>query len=713
MKKLLLMKNNLFFIKKTQRQFTALLIVVCGLFANTISAQTTYTWVGGIDNNWETPANWETAIGVPATNAPGNATNDAVVISNGASVLYSTTTTKTIQRLTVSNLTGPSSGSTLTIASGASLQVSGGGASQPIIIRGGTIVNNGTLEVISSASNTLTYSPFNIANPDVAPVVGGPFTYGYTGGANSNLTITYNTPAGSTASAAFLINATSTFSDSKISLVFGGTNTINFTTTANQTMAIRTVALNAAPLSISGTGFTTNTGLIAANPGSNITVEAGTTLTSTVSGFLQHNMVITSDADNSTTFTNKGTLNIGGTLTGKHGIQLVCANSAFGNTLTFENQGTINVDIATSTTSTAAFGIQNSGTTARGNILMTNSASGIMNLKNTLSSVNAPAFWVAASAGSPNVDFINDGSLNLSSKGFNTGGQIETKITNNGLITSNNEIRTITLLNNIGKKISFVKDASTIANARAALTNFLIFNTNNGIIETATGTLQLNNLARVFALSSTSVIEPGGPTGKGLAIFSATSYPLSGTLKMQVEGTVAGTSFDQIPNTLATGGSFTLSGATLDVTGIYTPAGPVTIDIITASTTVGFEGTITGTFDSVIGLTSGWSVNYIPGTAGSVVGKVQLVYSSLKVNDLEFNKNSVSVYKNNGALYVNSGAVAINNIKVYDLLGRMVVEQKDVKANTASINNLKAINQVLIVKILSEDNKVVTKKVVF
>lgn len=84
---------------------------------------------------------------------------------------------------------------------------------------------------------------------------------------------------------------------------------------------------------------------------------------------------------------------------------------------------------------------------------------------------------------------------------------------------------------------------------------------------------------------------------------------------------------------------------------------------------------------------------------------------TLKVGASAFNDNSVAVYKNNGTLYVNSTAKAINNISVYDVQGRFIAEQKNVKANTATISNLKANNQVLIVKVTGEDNSEVTKKV--
>ncbi|TDD94096.1 T9SS sorting signal type C domain-containing protein [Flavobacterium cellulosilyticum] len=98
---------------------------------------------------------------------------------------------------------------------------------------------------------------------------------------------------------------------------------------------------------------------------------------------------------------------------------------------------------------------------------------------------------------------------------------------------------------------------------------------------------------------------------------------------------------------------------------------------------------------------------------GSSNARFSLSYQkTLKVNAPSFNENSVTVYKNNGTLYVNSGSVAIANIKVYDIQGKLMAEQKNVKANTATIKDFKATQQVLIVKITSQDNTVVSKKVV-
>jgi len=99
-------------------------------------------------------------------------------------------------------------------------------------------------------------------------------------------------------------------------------------------------------------------------------------------------------------------------------------------------------------------------------------------------------------------------------------------------------------------------------------------------------------------------------------------------------------------------------------------------------------------------------------TAGVDNDRFSLKYQkTLRVDAPAFNENNVRVYKNNGVLYVNSNNVAINNIKVFDIQGRLITEQKNLKANRASVSNLEA-NQALIVQVTSEDNYVVNKKVV-
>ncbi len=100
-------------------------------------------------------------------------------------------------------------------------------------------------------------------------------------------------------------------------------------------------------------------------------------------------------------------------------------------------------------------------------------------------------------------------------------------------------------------------------------------------------------------------------------------------------------------------------------------------------------------------------------TAGIDNARFSLKYQkTLKVDAPAFNENSVSVYKNNGTIYVNSGKIAISSIQVYDVQGRLIADRKNVKSSTATLENLKANNQIVLVKISGEDNSVVTKKVV-
>ena len=84
---------------------------------------------------------------------------------------------------------------------------------------------------------------------------------------------------------------------------------------------------------------------------------------------------------------------------------------------------------------------------------------------------------------------------------------------------------------------------------------------------------------------------------------------------------------------------------------------------------------------------------------------------TLKVDAPAFNENNVSVYAKNGTLYVDSGKIAINSIQVYDVQGKLIAERRNVKASTTTLDNLKANNQVLLVKISGVNNEEVTKKV--
>jgi len=144
------------------------------------------------------------------------------------------------------------------------------------------------------------------------------------------------------------------------------------------------------------------------------------------------------------------------------------------------------------------------------------------------------------------------------------------------------------------------------------------------------------------------------------------------------------------------------------VAGDYTIAIDHSEGVFAAGQSVILTDATTGTETDLT--TSSYTFTAPTGTASS---RFSLKYQkTLGTNKAILNDNNVIVYKSKGTLYVNAGEVTIANIKVYDVQGKLVAELKNVKATSAIIANLKATNQVLVVKITSQDNKIVTKKVV-
>ena len=167
------------------------------------------------------------------------------------------------------------------------------------------------------------------------------------------------------------------------------------------------------------------------------------------------------------------------------------------------------------------------------------------------------------------------------------------------------------------------------------------------------------------------------------------------------------------------GGDFTIQGRpTFDasdvvslnfkspVAGQYTIAIDHGTGVFAAGQSVVLADAITGTETDLT--TSAYTFN---APAGAANGRFSLKYQKAGINPSELN-TTLTVYQNKGIVYVNAGNIAIGNIKVYDIQGKLVHELKNVNSTLASIENLKATNQVLVVKITLQDNQVITKKIV-
>jgi hypothetical protein len=74
--------------------------------------------------------------------------------------------------------------------------------------------------------------------------------------------------------------------------------------------------------------------------------------------------------------------------------------------------------------------------------------------------------------------------------------------------------------------------------------------------------------------------------------------------------------------------------------------------------------------------------------------------------------NQVMVYDNK-ILTVESGKLKIKNIEVFDILGKQLLNTKDVNNNKYQITNLTRTNSLIIVKTTLEDNSEEVKKVIF
>ncbi|WP_333878125.1 fibronectin type III domain-containing protein [Flavobacterium sp.] len=101
--------------------------------------------------------------------------------------------------------------------------------------------------------------------------------------------------------------------------------------------------------------------------------------------------------------------------------------------------------------------------------------------------------------------------------------------------------------------------------------------------------------------------------------------------------------------------------------------------------------------------------------AGSFDQRFILRYTTeaLGVTNPIFNENTVVVYRNETGLHINSGVVNMENVTIFDIRGRQIATQKQIGTTHAVFTTLPTTQQVLLVKIESENGITVTKKVVY
>lgn len=157
-------------------------------------------------------------------------------------------------------------------------------------------------------------------------------------------------------------------------------------------------------------------------------------------------------------------------------------------------------------------------------------------------------------------------------------------------------------------------------------------------------------------------------------------------------------------------------------------------DIVPLTFKANASGNYTIAIDHVDGLFSGnqniflndkltntvHDIKNAPYTFTSVAGifnnRFQLLYknnSTLGTETTEFSDNTILVFLQNKILNINSEKTPIKTVKLFTIDGRLLFEQKNINNTSVTIKDFGATEQAILVQISSNENKVITKKVVY
>jgi len=800
------MKNNYSSSKNHKTSFVVLLLLFFGLFANNAAAQAvvanhdTYTWTGVTSSDWTNATNWSILRGTANAGIgtyPGEAVGTDVVFINNSGTPFPAILDGQIidiARLNVTNALGGEAGATFTINAGAILNVgnytltvgtTNVTQSNNLLMSGGNIVNNGTLNITGRGVGFTSFPSFgiNCGTPPVLPTVPTEYSYSGTG------TLTINLENANFANAAAIgvtgNSGTTTTPTNHVNVTYkmvlnNPEIILNQASVASIGVIRANGGNNPVKLIIAGTGVTRGTvgtpaiGSMISMGSGTVTVETGTTLTlNSASANTNPGMLIgNASATQTSTFTNKGTINILGA-SSRSGLVLTTFTTGAALPINIANEGTININLNCTTAGNAPLATGNGGSTGTSSLPVNLTNSGTLNLINTsvTAGTGAAIFGLVASQAPP-VAITNNGTLNVEGSSYSYGNKFS--ILNNSILKSNSELRNFSAItNNLGGSINFVKTAATATTRQAVFSipttdtsgglgsiykdsnnndfavvsqNFggtptLITNvlsgatippsgtltrstgtgsatieyaavsvsalnnaagnvTNSGIINTDTAS-NLNILSLV-STTATSVLSPGGDSGKGVLTIptlpsaAAFSLALNGTLKIQANGSAtAGVDYDTMQMTGADD-FIDISAATLDVTGLYTPAALTTIDIMTS----GANGGVVGNFAAVVGLPAKWTVVY----TGGLGGKVQLVYDPNLGTD-KFAEAQFSYYPNPTRNELNlTAATTISTVEMFNLLGQKVLGSS-VDANQKQLDLSNLPSGVYLMEVTIENNK--------
>ena len=98
--------------------------------------------------------------------------------------------------------------------------------------------------------------------------------------------------------------------------------------------------------------------------------------------------------------------------------------------------------------------------------------------------------------------------------------------------------------------------------------------------------------------------------------------------------------------------------------------------------------------------------------AGNFDSRFSIVYqTTLGLKNPTLDENAIIVYKENSVLHINAGTTSMTSVKIFDIRGRLLYEKNGINATSTSLDDFRAEQQVLLVQINSNINKMMIKKV--
>ena len=92
---------------------------------------------------------------------------------------------------------------------------------------------------------------------------------------------------------------------------------------------------------------------------------------------------------------------------------------------------------------------------------------------------------------------------------------------------------------------------------------------------------------------------------------------------------------------------------------------------------------------------------------------IKYVNNVLATQTSEFNESAVVVYKDQNGINLRTSGYTMDSVKIFDVNGRELLFRQGINSSNAVISNLRAAQQVLLLRIVSNDGIVVNKKIVF